>query len=111
MKIPKEHFDVRSDTISGIIQTAEIDLHFSEWWSGDGIDFSFSKGDPGSLTHHTATVNISLSMAEIMGLVTAAVYCGMVDMEEVEDNVDKLKKAISKREETIKRLKKEFNYD
>jgi len=45
-------------------------LHFSEWWDGEGLDFTFDEGK----------ASISLSIEEIEAVVTASIATGMVDL-------------------------------
>lgn len=106
-----EHFDARRNGVVGILENDDVNLHFSEWWNGEGVDFTFSKGKNGSLTAHMTDRTISMDMNMISFLVTACVYMGMVDMDEVNENVEKLEASIERRKRLMGKIRKEYHYD
>lgn len=76
----KNYLALRRDTVSGVIEKDETSCHFSEWWSGDGIDFSFGENK-----------TVSLHIDELHAIVVAASLMGMVEREEVREDVKRLK--------------------
>lgn len=89
---------IRRDAIVGIYEGKTLEhvaLHFSEWWNGEGADFSF--GDDKK--------RISLSIDEMHAISVAFLLLGMVDKDEVDDEVEKIQKDSSLREEMIKQLR------
>ena len=40
--------NIRRNSLSGIVETESfgeknVSLHFAEWWSGEGVDFTFDE--------------------------------------------------------------------
>lgn len=82
----KEYYDVRKDTVSGIIEMSDlfnVNCHFSEWWNGEGVDFTFTEGDKEE--------TVRLDMAKFHCIVAVASYLGMVSKEDIRDTVGKLR--------------------
>lgn len=89
---------IRRDAIVGIYEGKTLEhvtLHFSEWWNGEGADFTFGNDKK----------RISLSMDEMHAISVAFLLLGMVDKDEVDDEVEKIQKDSSLREEMINQLR------
>lgn len=109
MEIPREYYDVRKNATAGVIENEDVKLHFSEWWNGEGVDFTFTKGMDGSLTRTLADKHCPFSMSEMTAIVTVAMYMGMIDMEEVEENVRRLENSMVTKKRTIGLLRNKFH--
>lgn len=83
MDKPRKYFNMRSNTMSGFIEMEPVALHFSEWWSGDGADFTFYKNDKEEKT-------ISLGMDEMAAMFGAVMAMEMVELDEVKEIASKL---------------------
>lgn len=83
MDKPRKYFNMRSNTVSGFLEMEPMSMHFSEWWSGDGVDFTFYKNDKEVKT-------ISLGMDEMVAMFGAAMAMEMIDMDEVIQIASKL---------------------
>lgn len=103
MERPKVYFALRKNGISGIIETEcteKVKLHFSEWWNGEGMDFTFTvKKQPDK--------TFSLSLEEMAALVSAAMAVGMIDMEEIDENVQRLNRSW----DDLKNIKNHISYN
>lgn len=89
---------IRRDAIVGIYEGKTLEhvtLHFSEWWNGEGADFTFGNDKK----------RISLSIDEMHAVSVAFLLLGMVDKDEVNDEVEKIQKDSSLREEMINQLR------
>jgi hypothetical protein len=67
--------NIRRNSITGIVEhkgLTDVSLHFSEWWNGEGVDFTFDEEK-----------YIHLHLDEIHALFVAMVATEMVDMDEV----------------------------
>ena len=90
--------NIRKDSTVGIIEKDDIfgkfSLHFSEWWNGEGMDFTFDEDK-----------RISLHIEEIHTLVVSAIATGMIDMESVEEDVQSLLKDSEVRKSLIEDIR------
>lgn len=113
MIIPREHYDVRKDSTTGVIENDYVKFHFSEWWNGEGMDCTFTKGADGSLSAEvTGRVVHSFDMHELHVLMASALYMGLIDMEEVDGTVRLLDESVERKKRTMSRLRKDFKvYD
>jgi hypothetical protein len=71
-------------------------LHFSEWWSGEGLDFTFGNDEK----------KVSLGMDDISAIVTAALVCDMIDIEDCKLEAELIKIESRKRETELNSIKK-----
>jgi hypothetical protein len=93
--------NLRKDSMTGVIEyegLSKVNLHFSEWWNGEGLDIEFGEEEK----------RIHLHTDEIHALVVAFVATGMVDMNEVNEHVDRMKFDSLMREESIKRIRNSY---
>lgn len=80
--------NMRKNGYVGVLETESlsgenVSVHFSEWWNGEGLDFTIEYGN-------RKTGVITLSLDEMRLMVTAMVATGMVDLEEIQNAVDRL---------------------
>ena len=74
--------DIRRNSITGVIETeglTKVNLHFSEWWNGEGMDFDFDDKK-----------KICLHLDEMHALAVALVATGYIDVEAVQEEADDL---------------------
>lgn len=109
MESTRIFFDARKNGRVGVIENEDINLHFAEWWNGEGVDITFSKGNKGSLTERMSDRHMPLSMHDLTGIVTVAMYMGMIDMEEIEDNVRRLEDSVVIRKRNMERVRRDFD--
>jgi len=93
--------NLRNNSITGIYESndglSDVSIHFSEWWNGEGMDFTFNEKK-----------NVSLHIDELHGMFACAVASGMVDLEEVIRESAELKDRSKEREEALEILKKAY---
>ena len=70
---------LEAESLSG----ENVSVHFSEWWNGEGLDFTIEYGN-------RKTGVITLSSDEMHLMVTAMVATGMVDLVEIESAANRL---------------------
>jgi hypothetical protein len=88
----------RNDSITGIYESeglSRVNLHFSEWWNGEGMDFTFDEKKP-----------ISLHMEEIHALMVSAIVTGMVDIGMVMEDVAEMKRETKERKAAIEAIRR-----
>jgi hypothetical protein len=88
----------RNDSITGIYESeglSRVNLHFSEWWNGEGMDFTFDEKKP-----------ISLHMEEIHALMVSALVVGMVDIGRVMEDVSEMKRETKERKAAIEAIRR-----
>lgn len=104
-----EHYSVRKNSTTGIIENEYVKFHFSEWWNGEGMDCTFTKGADDSLTAEVTGRTVhSFDMHELHVLVASALYMGLIDMEMVNGTV----RILERKARDMARLRKEFRvYD
>ena len=94
--------NIRKNGIVGVVETDNlipVNLHFSEWWSGEGLDLNFL---------NEKNKSISLHMDEIETLTIAAFLCGMIDIKEIKKQAKRIEEDSLKREEELLRLRDEY---
>ena len=91
----------RNNSITGIYESeqglAKVSLHFTEWWNGEGMDFTFDDKTP-----------ITLHCDEIRGLIVSALATGMVDVESILEEVFEMKQESQRRKEAIELIRKKY---
>lgn len=99
--------NLRKNGFVGVLESRSFDVstnvHFSEWWNGEGLDFEIS--------HDKETKKFSLHMDEMHMLVTAMVACGMVDLDEVEKASDRLAAESKAKQDYIDTMRSEYDRD
>lgn len=92
--------DIRRNGIIGLIEyetpSANYNqqyCHFSEWWNGEGIDFTFSDKN--------GERRISLHLDDITALVTAAIASDFVDIDYCNNKAAELNASSKKRAQDI----------
>lgn len=74
----KKFANVRKTGTVGIIEDSSlhgpVSVHFSEWWNGEGMDYT--------IEHNKETKKFDLHLDEMRLLVTAAIVGGQIDIEE-----------------------------
>lgn len=77
---------IRKDSFVGMTHVNDdpnTGVHFSEWWSGEGLDITIHrKSQP--------DIMIGLHLDEIAAVVTAALATRMVDLEECENRANEM---------------------
>lgn len=90
----------RNNSITGIYESeglSKVNLHFSEWWNGEGMDFTFDEKRP-----------ISLHIEELHALFVAAMTGGMVDIGRVMEDVSEMKLESKMRADAIEEIRKKY---
>lgn len=93
--------NIRRNSITGIIESeglTKVSLHFSEWWNGEGMEFTFDEKPP-----------ISLHSEELRALMTAALAAEMIDIGSILEEVVEIKADSKRREEDIERIRSKYN--
>lgn len=91
--------NIRKNGIVGVIEEeglVKVNLHFSEWWNGEGLDFNFDDK------------RFELHIDEIGALVTAAVITGMVDVQECVAKATAIKLESERRQAELEKFKNEY---
>jgi len=85
--------NLRTNGFVGIYKDTDslnpISLHFSEWWSGEGADFSFDKK------------KFSLNIEEMKAIVVSACLMNMIELEEAIQEVSEIRAQSLKRQREI----------
>lgn len=92
--------NIRRNSITGIIESeglTEVSLHFTEWWNGEGMDFTFDEKKV-----------ISLHSEELKALMVAALAAEMVDIGSIMEEVVELKAESKRREEHIESIRSSY---
>lgn len=87
--------DIRRNSITGVIETeglTKVNLHFSEWWNGEGMDFDFDDKK-----------KFCLHLDEMHALAVALVATGYIDVEAVQQEADELNSAAKRRQDSIRK--------
>jgi len=90
----------RNNSITGIYESeglSKVNLHFSEWWNGEGMDFTFDEKSP-----------ISLHSEEIRALMVSAIVTDMVDIGTVMEDVAEMKRETKERNAAIEAIRKNY---
>ena len=95
MNRPLNYFNLRRNTTTGCIERNDSSCVFSEWWNGEGIDFVFND-----------KTRVELHADQLHAIVVGSVLMGMIDQEEVGEDVKKLKESWVKFQQFM-----ENNYD
>lgn len=90
--------DIRRTSITGIFEGEDdfppVSVHFSEWWNGEGLDFTL-----------TDDSIVRLHDAELSALVTIAIATGFVDIDACIQKAADMNKQSAQRDEDIKRIR------
>ena len=90
--------NVRSDGIVGVYANKDsmnsVDLHFAEWWSGEGADFTFNEGKK----------SVSLSLEEMKAIAIAAGLMNMFDFDDVIQEISEIRAESLKRQREIEEI-------
>jgi len=93
--------NLRKNTISGIYESdyglSPVSLHFTEWWNGEGMDFTFDEKKP-----------ISLHMEEIHAMMVSALVIGLVDIGRVMEDVAEMKRETKERNAAIEAIRSKY---
>jgi hypothetical protein len=94
--------NIRRNSLSGIVEIAsfgekDVSLHFNEWWSGEGVDFTFDENK-----------KVSLGLDEIHALFVAMVATEMVDLDSVINDAYDMRRESADREEHIRSLRSKY---
>jgi hypothetical protein len=67
----------------------DVDIHFSEWWNGEGYDLSISSKD-GMIEDSVAEeIDLSMHIDELHALVRLALNLNIVSLDELQEDVKK----------------------
>ncbi len=92
--------NIRRNSITGIVETTgltDVSLIFSEWWNGEGVDFTFDD-----------KMRISLHLDEIRALFVAMVATEMVDLDEVINDAYDMRRDSAERERLIEDFRSKY---
>lgn len=87
--------DIRYDGIVGMIEEPAY-VHFSEYWSGEGLDFVIGEKDQKT---------ISLSIYEIEAVVLAAYVSGFVNLDAIKQIGELMKREAKNRKKELKSIR------
>lgn len=93
--------NIRKNSMTGIMETeglSNVSLHFSEWWNGEGMDFTFD-----------ANKRITLHVDEIHVLVVSALAAGYIDMDAVNLDVESMNMESRNREQMLQRIRNKYD--
>lgn len=97
--------NVRRNAAVGIIETegmsSPVTIHFSEWWNGEGIDFTIDR-------EGGETVRFGLHLDEIHAIATAAAAIGMIETDRVQEAADHLNEQSEKRAARVRSFAKKY---
>lgn len=94
--------DIRRNSITGIFEhkgLIGVNLHFSEWWNGEGMDFDFDKES-----------KFGLHIEELHALFVAAIASGMVDVDEAINDAAGLNELSKERAEARSAFRQRFDF-
>jgi hypothetical protein len=100
--------DIRKNGMIGLIEyntissDKQLHVHFSEWWNGEGLDFTLETGKTED--------KISLHMDTMSSMVVAMIASGMIDVDHCKDKADKLLKLSEKRKRMMDKLSEKDNF-
>ena len=92
--------NIRRNSITGIVEhkgLTDVSLHFSEWWNGEGMDFTFDENK-----------SISLHGEELHALIVAAMASEYIDMDSVKEDVDWMILESRRREKEIEEIRSNY---
>lgn len=95
--------DFRKNGIVGIIEQDSVQLHFSEWWNGEGADFTFTRSKKDKI--------YSFHLDELHAIMVASKLMDMIDFDEIQKDVDHILKENKQREETLKQAIDSLMYE
>ena len=88
--------NLRTNGFVGIYEDTDslnpVSLHFSEWWSGEGADFSFDDK------------KFSLNIEEMKAIAVAACLMNMFDPEDIIQEVSEIRAESLKRQREIEAI-------
>ena len=91
--------DIRRNSVVGIIEDQDdfppYSIHFSEWWNGEGLDFTL-----------TDESTVRLHDTELSAIVTVAIATGFVDIDACIRKAAEMNAASIDRDEYIKQIRK-----
>jgi hypothetical protein len=88
----------RNNSITGIYETeglSRVNLHFTEWWNGEGMDFTFDENK-----------SISLHGEELHALMVSAIVTGMIDIGSVMEDALEMKMETKERNASIEAIRR-----
>jgi hypothetical protein len=90
----------RKNALAGIIENDGFSIHASEWWNGEGLDFSIDvKGSPPK--------TISLHIEELESLVILAAAMKFIDFDYVKYESDGVIEETQRHDESLEKLRTE----
>lgn len=98
--------DIRNNGIVGVVQVGDDDkdfIHFSEWWNGEGLDIYLN-------TNSNKDIKLSLHIDELHALAVAMVISKYINIEDLEEEVERTIEDIKKRKKSMRSYDKRFNY-
>lgn len=90
--------DIRHNNMAGVYREEDdmtnVDIHFAEWWNGEGLDFTLTDGK-----------RISLSTDELKALAVIAIATKMVDIKDCLSAAEEMLKQSAQRDADIERIR------
>lgn len=102
--------NIRKNGIVGVLEWEDYTddkikyLHFSEWWNGEGVDFTFNHGT-------LKEKRIDLDISEMENLAVAMIVSGYIDIDECRKKAKKVKSESKARTDSMKEFALKYNPD
>jgi hypothetical protein len=98
--------NIRRNSISGLYESSDglmdlVSLHFTEWWNGEGMDFTFYD--------KSKEKRFDLHADEIRALAIVAVASGFLELKEVQEQADQLNHDSEQRAREMKKFKEDYD--
>lgn len=88
MKINK-----RTNGVTGYLEYREglldVDIHFSEWWNGEGYDINISSKDGMISDSVPEEINLPMHVDELYALILLALDLNIVSLDELQEKLKK----------------------
>lgn len=86
------HTSIRTDSSSGFIHNDDREIQVSEWWSGDGVYVNITTPPKDGMM--STQLSFSIGIEDITDLSALLVSMDLLDLREIEDRADEIKRAI-----------------
>ena len=83
---------IKTNSNTGIIRNDDREIQVSEWWSGDGVYINIET--PPKDGAMSTRLSFSIGIEDITDLSALLVSMNLIDLHEIEDRADEIKRAI-----------------
>lgn len=83
---------IKTNSSSGILRNNEREVQVSEWWSGDGVYVNLETPPKDGIM--STRLSFSIGIEDITDLSALLVSMDLIDLREIEDRADEIKRAI-----------------